>query len=232
MEIGAYGGVDTRRTFATFAQRTILSAHLIHIGRRAAQVGKIAFEVGHLDDLLHFAQNAFLRSAHDELSLMGRDGAEGAAAKTSTMEIDRELNHLVRGNALILILGMGQSGIRKVKRAVNLLGRHGRVRRIDYNIAVAQLLQDALRMELVTLLLNVAEIGSIVRTVLQAVFVRIQLDVVCLNASRNVLLALQADRLAYGVFLHQCLELLGGAVSILAAMKKMIFQRLTQIGRG
>ena len=40
-----------------------------------------------------------------------RDGAEGTAAKTSAMDVDRELNHVESGDALALILRVRQSGI-------------------------------------------------------------------------------------------------------------------------
>ena len=63
--------VDARRALALAADAQILAMHSVHVGRRTAEVGQIAFEVGHLNNLLHLAQDAFLASLDNELALMG-----------------------------------------------------------------------------------------------------------------------------------------------------------------
>ena len=68
---------------------------------------------------------------------MSRYGAESAATKATSVNVDREFYHFVCWNAFVLILRVGETRIRKIKRAVNLFRRHGRVGRIDYDILVA-----------------------------------------------------------------------------------------------
>ena len=58
VQIFANGRMNARGTFAALAQAFVASLHAIHIGRRAAEVAEITFEVGHVGDLLHFAQDA------------------------------------------------------------------------------------------------------------------------------------------------------------------------------
>ena len=98
--------------------------HAVHIGRRSAQVAEIALESVHLHHLLHLAQNALLGATGNEFSLMGRNGAEGTASETAPMDIDTELNHVVGGNALVLIFQMGYAGIGQVEGGVEFLGGH------------------------------------------------------------------------------------------------------------
>ena len=52
---------------------------------------------------------------------MGRDGAEGATAKTAAMEAYGELDHLVGRDALAFVFGMRQSGVGEVERVVELV---------------------------------------------------------------------------------------------------------------
>ena len=60
VEVGAYFRINARRSFAFLAYSLVTSRHTIHIGRRASEVGKIAFEVGHIYHLARFFQNTFL----------------------------------------------------------------------------------------------------------------------------------------------------------------------------
>ena len=44
---------------ATFLAGVLIAArHAVHVCRRPAEIGEVAFEVGHLDDLLHLAEDA------------------------------------------------------------------------------------------------------------------------------------------------------------------------------
>ena len=132
--------------------------HTVHIGRGSTEVGEIALEVGHLHHLLHLAQDALLRAAGDELTLMGRDGAEGTAAETAAMDVDAVLDHVVGGDALALVFGMGLTCVRQVEGGVELFGSHRGIGRIYHRITPIDTLQQALGMHHVRLLLDMAEV--------------------------------------------------------------------------
>ena len=109
----------------------------------------IALEPWHLHDLLYLTQNALLATTGDKLALMGRDGTEGATTETTTVDVDRKLNHLVGRNNLILILGMRHSGVGQVKRSVEFFGRHRRIRWIDHRTVLAYRLYKPLGVHLI-----------------------------------------------------------------------------------
>ena len=140
VEVRADLRMDAAGTSALLTGILVAPVHAVHVGRGSAEVGEVAFEVGHLDDLLHLFQNALLRAAGDELTLMGGDGAEGTAAETAAMDVDGVLDHVVGGDALALVLGMGLARVRQVERGVDLLSGHRRVRRVDDNISAVDTL--------------------------------------------------------------------------------------------
>lgn len=92
----------------------VAAVHTIHIGGRSSKVRDVTFEIGHGNYLLGLSQNAFFRAANDKLALMGRDGAEGATAEASPVDVDGELDHLVGRNRLPLIFGMRQTGVGQI----------------------------------------------------------------------------------------------------------------------
>ena len=134
VEIGAHGGMDARGAAAALAEVLVLAAHHIHIGGGTAEVAEGAAEVGHLGYLAHLAQDALLGAAHDVLALMSGDGAEGAPAEASAVDGDGVAYHLVGGDALAAILGMGEACVGQVVGAVGLLGGHRGEGRLDNNI--------------------------------------------------------------------------------------------------
>ena len=111
IEVGADFGMDAGGTLALLAAGLILALHAVHVGTRSTQIAQIAFEIGHLYDLLHFAENALLTPVDDKLALMSRDCTEGTSAKTSTVYIDREFDHVKSRDALALVLGVWQTGV-------------------------------------------------------------------------------------------------------------------------
>ena len=115
VQVGAYLGMDARGALALLAQFLVGAVHAIHVGTRSAQITQIALEVGQLHDGLHFLQDAFLASAYDELALVGGDGAEGATAETSAVDVDGVLDHVVGGDALALVFGVGQACVGQVE---------------------------------------------------------------------------------------------------------------------
>ena len=73
------------------------------------------------------------RAAGDELALMGGDGAEGAAAKASPMDVDAELNHVIGRDVLALVLRMGLASVGEVETGIEFSGGHRGVGRVDDN---------------------------------------------------------------------------------------------------
>ena len=134
IEVGAYLRMDTAGTLAAFAGIEVAPVHAVHVGRRASEVGEIALEVRHLDDLFHFLDDALLGATGDELPLMGRYGAEGTASEAASMDVHAVLDHVERRYALALVLRMWLSRIRKVERGVELGCGHGWIGRVDYHI--------------------------------------------------------------------------------------------------
>ena len=80
---------------------------------------------------------------------MGGDGAEGAAAEATAMQVDGELYHLVRRDGLTLVLRVRHTLVRQVERAVYLLRCHRRVRGIDHDVLSAHSLYESLGVHLV-----------------------------------------------------------------------------------
>ena len=134
VEVLADVRMDARGAFALVANVEVFAVHGVHICRWTAQVAEIALEVGELCDGLDLFENAFLAARSDKLSLMGRNGAEGATAKTATMQTDGELDHLISWDAFALVFRMGQTGVGKVERVVKLVLREGLIGWVDDGI--------------------------------------------------------------------------------------------------
>ena len=149
VEVGTDLWVDARRPLAVLTGFLVASAHAIHVGRRTAEIRDIAFKTVHGNDLTGFAEDALLGTAGDELALMGRDGAEGAAAETAAMEIDRELDHLVGRYCLALVFGMRQTRVGQVISLVHLFRCQRRIGRIDDSELAVDSLQQSLGVHLV-----------------------------------------------------------------------------------
>ena len=126
---------------------------------------------------------------------MGRDGAEGTASETTTVEIDREFDHLVGRYRLALIFGVRQTCVRQVVSLVHLFRSQRRVRRIDNSKLAVDSLQQPLCVHLIGLFLNMAEVLSLGFFALQTLFVGMEHDVVVADASRDVFLLAEIDRL-------------------------------------
>ena len=154
------------------------------MGRRGPQV---AFEVGHLGDGLHLAQDALFASGGDELALMGGDGAEGASAEASAVEAHGELDHLVGWDALALVLGVGQTRVGQVEGAVELVLSEWLVGGIDHGEKGLGLLYDGPRLIFVRFLLDVAEVLGLGTLVAETFLVAVEHDVVGTDAAGNLI---------------------------------------------
>ena len=53
IEVGAYLRMDTAGALALLAGIEVATVHTVHVGRRTSEIAEIAFEVRHLDNLLH-----------------------------------------------------------------------------------------------------------------------------------------------------------------------------------
>ena len=231
IEVGAHRWRDARRPFAAGAERLVFPVHHIHVGRRSAEVREIALEIGHGNDLLHLAQDALFRAAHDEFALMGRDGAEGATAEAAAMDVDREFDHLVGRNAFPLVFGVWQSRVGKIKRAVDLRRCHWRERRVDHRPAVGHALQKALRMQFVALFFDVAEVGGIFLLVGQAFLVGEKRDVVIAETAWDVGFRFQRHGLFHWEAAHNLAEGVGRAVGLFAAVQEFVFKQMAELSR-
>ena len=91
------------------------AAHLIHVGRRAADVADDALEFrvgGHLAD---FFEDRLLRPRLHDPALVGRDRAKRAAAEAAAHDRHRILDHLVGRDRL----GVGRVRPARVGQVVN-----------------------------------------------------------------------------------------------------------------
>ena len=178
VEVGALFRMQTRRAAALGAERAVAAAEPVHVGRGAAHVGEAALETGHAGDALHLGEDRTLAARVDELALMGRDGAERAAAEAAAVEVDREFDHLPRRNIpLARITRMGRPLVGQVERAVELLGREGRQRRVDHDEAVARGFDERVhRLHEVALGLDDGEVLAEGAVVARALLVGVQTD--------------------------------------------------------
>ena len=139
------------------------------------------------------------------------------------MQAHGKLYHLVSGNALALIFGVGQAGVGQVERAVYLLRRHRGKRRGDDQIPVAYLLEDALRVQFVALFFNVAKVGGVGAAVFQAGLMRSQLNVIFRNAAGDIFFIAQRHGLRHGLAPQQCVKVRRAAKGIGAAVQHAVF---------
>ena len=214
VEVGTDGGMDARGAPAALTCLEVAAAHAVHIGRGSAEVGEVAFEVGQLGHLPDLAEDALLGAAGDELALMGGDGAEGAPAEASAMDVDGVTYHLVGGYALVLVFRVRQARVGQVEGGVELLGGHGGIGRIDDGIDIAHTLQEALCVHLVGLLFDVAEVLGFGTFGAQALLVGVEHDVVGRDATGDVALACEEDGLGEvvdGLHGDALVELFGNA---------------------
>jgi len=156
----------------------VTSVHAVHVGRRAAKVADIAFEVGHLDDSSHLAQDALLRPAADELPLVCRYGAEGTASEAAAVYVDRVLYHVVCRYALAPVFGVRLPGVRQVEGGIGLFRRGRGVGRIDNDEAVVYSLYQPLCVHHVRLLLYLADVCGLCPFVGETLLVAVEHDVV------------------------------------------------------
>ena len=160
VQVGADARVQTRGAPAAGAERAGAAAHAVHVGRGGADVGEVAPEIGHRRDAAHLVENRPLRPRVDELALMRRNGAEGAAAEAAAVDVDRMLDHLPRRDvALAAVARMRRPFVGKVERPVEFFGRERRVGGVDHHVTVARGFdQYAVRLHEVALRLDAAEI--------------------------------------------------------------------------
>src|SRR6185437_14864572 len=95
VEIGTDPRIDARRPAAGALDLPAAAGEPIHVGRGAAEVGDDTGETRHpVPDRLDLLEDGALGAALDHTPLVLRDGAEGATAFASTLDGDREADHL------------------------------------------------------------------------------------------------------------------------------------------
>ncbi len=71
------------------------AAHLVHVGRRAADVADDALELGIGGHLADFAEHRLRAAALDDAAFVGRDRAERAAAEAAAHDLHRVFHHFI-----------------------------------------------------------------------------------------------------------------------------------------
>lgn len=121
VQVLAYLWMNTRRAAALLADGLVLATHAVHVCRRTSEVGDVTLEVGHVGYAFYLAQYAFLAATNDELALVCRDGAEGAAAKAASVQVDGVSNHFIGWDDTALgIFWMGQTRVRQIEGGIDL----------------------------------------------------------------------------------------------------------------
>ena len=178
-----------------------------------------------MGDGFYLAQDARFAPAHDEFPLVRRDGAESASTEAAAVEVDREADHLERGDAFAAILGVGEARVGQVETAVDLCGGHGWIGRIDDCIQSAgHPLQDALRGEAVAFFFDVAEVGGVLLGVSHSLSVWMEHDVVGADASVDVRLGFERDGLAYREFSQEGVETVCVDGNVRPAVQQFVVQ--------
>ena len=175
IQVTADNRVDTGRCHTAVANFLHFALHAIHIGRRPPQIRNIPLKVRHFYHLLYFLHDRLLRAAGDKLALVRRDRTKATAPEAAAVHIDRKANHLKsRRIAPFLVLGMRQPGVGQVKRSIDLFLRHGRIRRVDDNLVLPYCLRQAAGTNLIGLLLDMLEIGSVGNLIAHTLLMRVE----------------------------------------------------------
>ena len=134
--------MDARQAFALRLDFGPAATHLVHVGRRAADVADRSLEFGILTELLDFlGEDRLLRPRLDDPTLMSRDRAEGAAAEAAAHDRNGVLDHLERGDRLG-VARMRPARVRQIVDAVHVgFGQRQAGRRDDDGLAIVILHQ-------------------------------------------------------------------------------------------
>ena len=143
-EVLADAGVDATGLAAGGLDLGAAAAQAVHVGRGAAQVRNGAGEALDLvADVLDLLNDRIFRPALDDAAFVLGDGAEGAAAKATAHDVDRETDHLPRGDlgrAVVAAVFVGVSGVRaagvgQVEHVVHLSRGQRDGGRVDPHVA-------------------------------------------------------------------------------------------------
>ena len=98
------------------------------------------------------------------------------------MDVDRELDHIVSRNAFPFVFGVRQTGVGEVEGVIQLGLGEWRIGWIDHDCLTTYALHDALSMEFVALLLNMAEVGSLLLLICQTLLMRVKYNGFAISA--------------------------------------------------
>ena len=180
VQVGAYCREYAGRTLAFLTGTPILTMHHVHVCARTSQITQRTVKVRHGCDFVHLLHDALLAAVHDELALMSAYRAECTSAKTSSMHVYAELDHLVGGNPLSLVFGVGQTCVWQVEAMVHLVCSKRRIGGIDNYVFPTCLLDQPPGMYAVALFLDMAEVLGMQFQVFQRVLVRIEHNIIIL----------------------------------------------------
>ena len=138
VEILADARIHARQPPAVLLDRLALAHHAVHVGRRPAEVGDVALEVGRLvADLLDLVNDRRVRAALDDAALVLGDRAEGAAAEAAAHDVDRELDHVPGRDARAAVARVRRPREGPVEHEVHLGRGQRHRRRVDPHVARA-----------------------------------------------------------------------------------------------
>ncbi len=138
IHVRAYGRPDAGGAATGLLSPGALAAQLVHVGGGAAEIRDDAGEARHLvADLFDLFDDRLFRAALDDAPLVLGDGAEGAAAKAATHDVDRGLDHLVGRDLLLAISRVRHPLVRQAEHAVHLVGFQRKGGRVDPDDAIA-----------------------------------------------------------------------------------------------
>ena len=119
---------------------------------------------------------------------MGGYGAEGTAAEATAMETNGVAYHLIGGDALALVFGVRQTRVGQVEGMVELLRGHGGIGWSHYDVLLSHLLDECLGVQLIALLLNMAEVFGLFLQVGKTVFVTVERNGILLRETGRLLI--------------------------------------------
>jgi len=154
VEVGTDGRLEAAGAGALLAETGVLAMHGVHIGGGSTEVAKVTFPVGEVFEAGDLSYDVVFGAGGNLFTLVGRDGAEGAAAKAATVEADGEADHLVGRDGFVVVFRVWLILEGEVVDGIELFRSLGRIRGIDDDLV----LDDCFRMNFIGLYLGEAEV--------------------------------------------------------------------------
>ena len=151
----------------------LIAGGAAEIGRRAAHIMDVAFEIRHLRDGLRFIDHGFMTARGDNAALQERDGAEGTRAEAAARVRNGKLHFFNgRNTAQRIVIRMPCPLIRQGIRMIQLFAGKRHIRHGLHDIAVAVTLADGMAADRVLLVILNEKRFAVFLFALDAVFIR------------------------------------------------------------